>query len=130
MTYTLTLTEHEANLVERALRAATATVAGHKGEEISRLLPGTSRTERLSLVALADRLLRDIINAPPHPVDVLKDAMARQQIEMVPQIEAALREICDEPVTTVCTGTMARQSDEYACSCGTRWDAADGEVHP
>ena len=25
---------------------------------------------------------------------------------------------------------IERQSDEYACSCGMRWDVSDGEDHP
>lgn len=28
------------------------------------------------------------------------------------------------------THTVRQESDEYACSCGTRWDVADGENHP
>jgi hypothetical protein len=26
--------------------------------------------------------------------------------------------------------TWQRQQDEYACSCGVRWDVSDGEDHP
>lgn len=25
---------------------------------------------------------------------------------------------------------VRQENDEYACSCGTRWDAAEGEDHP
>lgn len=25
---------------------------------------------------------------------------------------------------------VRQESDEYACSCGKRWDVADGEEHP
>lgn len=25
---------------------------------------------------------------------------------------------------------IERQGDEYACSCGSRWDASEGEEHP
>jgi len=25
---------------------------------------------------------------------------------------------------------VERQTDEYACSCGARWDASEGEKHP
>lgn len=28
------------------------------------------------------------------------------------------------------THHIERQGDEYACSCGTRWDVTDGEEHP
>lgn len=26
--------------------------------------------------------------------------------------------------------TLQRQQDEYACSCGARWDVSDGDEHP
>lgn len=31
---------------------------------------------------------------------------------------------------TVASHAITRQGDEYACSCGLRWDAHDGEEHP
>ena len=94
MPYTLTLTDHEAYLVERALRRQTKQM---------------SDVEHVAVGRIADRLLRDIIHA-----DVEHGARW-------PVLEAIDH-------TTRCTGTVTRQSDEYACSCGARWDV--GDDHP
>lgn len=129
MPYTLTLTDHEANLVERALRRQT------------RLM---SDAEHVAIGRIADRLLRDIIYGPIDAVAIV--AKAKEQARAITEAghifatgdidflnngddrRWSVLKAIDH--TTTCTGTVTRQTDEYACSCGARWEASDGEAHP
>lgn len=128
MPYTLTLTDHEAHLVERALRRQT------------RLM---SDVEHVAVGRIADRLLRDIIHGPPATggIATMKDAylVGKRSLCIFATGDIDFLKNGDDrrwPVleaidhTTKCTGTVTRQSDEYACSCGARWDVSDGERHP
>lgn len=61
-----------------------------------------------------------------HYADAVTPAAAEHIAEALTQ--AARR--MPEPTRWVHDHHTERQGDEYACSCGVRWDASEGEEHP
>lgn len=134
----LTLTDYEANLIERALRRQTGTF---------------SDMDDVAVKRIADRILREIIHAPV-PVaskgrivdldsnhagymfttgekDFLSgDAGERRWAAAPNSVERSYVVQSDEGMRLRSDHYIRREADEYACSCGARWDVSDGDEHP
>lgn len=81
---------------------------------------------------------KEVLRDGKHFADCIDDGAARLIAEALnerkgmPQTQPALPlDGADGPLFVGVAGCYVRQeNDEYACSCGKRWDIADGEEHP
>lgn len=104
MTQTLILNDYEAILIEQALRQVVGPCRPRE--------PLTD-SDILAIRSIADRLLRGVVT--PMGYDHGEEPLAQKRSDAWNKMKQHLTE---------------RQSDEYACSCGARWDVADGSEHP
>lgn len=97
----LTLTDREAQLLEQRLRGRTVSF---------------SDSDHLVIQSIADRLLvREVGSVVPGPYF---DNVLLADGTLLPRMTF------DKPHCT------RREGDEYACSCGARWDVSEGDDHP
>lgn len=73
---------------------------------------------------------KQVLNGSQHVADAISPGMATRIAEGLNRTENIERHpdmFSDQP-TAACH--VRQENDEYACSCGKRWDVADGEEHP
>lgn len=98
---------------------------------------------------------KQVLDCNWHFADACSEAAAQQIVDAMNAAQASAQKIIDIAIAmnrgvapmqpgdeftidvdgkryggTVPTHRIERQGDEYACSCGLRWDIVDGEEHP
>lgn len=58
-----------------------------------------------------------------------REALTAMGIDHASEPDKVIHMIC-ETTHSEPSHTWQRQQDEYACSCGARWDVSDGDEHP
>jgi len=120
----LNLTDYEAQLLEQRLRGRTVSF---------------SDADHLAIQGIADRLLAGEVEAAqwthlaPDPkladVDVVNWIFSIGDPDPI-KAPPLRRFYVMEKDDYVAEHLVRRETDEYACSCGARWDVSDGADHP
>lgn len=143
MTHTITLSDYEANLIERALRRQTQQMSDVDLVTVERIADrllrrltvgrgGRSAAIHADVCAFMDQAGDNAFQ--PHPAMTYMFATGDQDFLSADDNTrrwAVVPPPSTRPIRIRGTShNLRREGDEYACSCGARWDVSDGEAHP